>query len=379
MRSSLPRIDVVAIAATLALSAASLSAHEPRRHAYQLERLVSDETGKAAHQDANLINGWGVAFNPNGFVWVANNHTGTSTLYDGAGNRQTLVVTVPGRPGDSALGSPTGIVFNGSSNFVVAKGTTSGPSRFLFATEEGVIAGWAPNVDATNALGVVATPDAVYKGLALGANGTDVFLYATDFGGGKVDVFDKTFAPVSAPGRFTDRGLPAGYAPFGIQNINGDIYVTFASKQPGETDETAGPGLGVVDVFDADGNLLRRVASHGKLNAPWGLALAPAGFGKFANDLLVGNFGDGAILAFDARSGEFRGRLRGADGHLLKVDGLWGMAFGNGILQQPTNALFVAAGPADETHGLYAKITGVTGGRADDHPQSQSDQSDSDE
>src|SRR4051812_34787399 len=370
MRSNLPRIDIVAIAATLALSAASLSAHEQRRPAYQLERLVSDETGKAAHQDANLINGWGVAFNPNGFVWVANNHTGTSTLYDGAGNRQTLVVTVPGRPGDSALGSPTGIVFNGSSNFVVAKGTISGPSRFLFATEEGVIAGWAPNVDATNALGVVATPDAVYKGLALGANGTDVFLYATDFAGGKVDVFGKAFAPVSAPGRFIDRGLPAGYAPFGIQNINGDIYVTFARKQPGETDETAGPGLGVVDVFDADGNLLRRVASHGKLNAPWGLALAPAGFGKFANNLLVGNFGDGAILGFDAHSGEFRGRLRAADGHLLKVDGLWGMAFGNGILQQPTNALFVAAGPADETHGLYAKITAVTGGRPDDHAES---------
>ena len=351
----------------LCLGAAQpLSAHE-REHkdAYQLHNLVSDQAGKADHQDANLVNGWGVAFNPNGFVWVANNHTGTSTLYDGLGNPQPLVVTIPG-PGDGAPGSPTGIVFSGSSNFVVSNGTVSGASRFIFSTEAGTIAGWAPTVNATSAIEVVPAAGAIYKGLALGANGIDVLLYATDFAGRKVDVFDKNFHPVSAPGGFLDRGLPGDYSPFGIQNINGDIYVTYAKKEEGEDDETAGPGLGFVDVFDADGNLIRRIASRSKLDAPWGLALAPAGFGKFANDLLVGNFGDGAILAYDAHSGDFKGRLRTADGHLLKVDGLWGMAFGNGISSQPTGTLFVAAGPDDEAHGFYGAITAVTGGRADD-------------
>jgi uncharacterized protein (TIGR03118 family) len=356
------------LALLLALGLARpVSAHErEHRGAYQLRQLVSDQPGKADHMDANLINGWGVAFNPNGFVWVANNHTGTSTLYDGDGNVQTLVVTIPGAPGESALGSPTGIVFSSSANFVVGNGTASGPSRFIFSTEEGVIAGWAPNVNLNSAIGVVATPGAVYKGLALGGNGTDVLLYATDFANGKVDVFDKAFKPVMAAGGFADPGMPEDFSPFGIQNMNGDIYVTFAKKEAGAHDETAGKGLGFVDVFDGDGNLIHRVASRGALNAPWGLALAPAGFGKFGGNLLVGNFGDGNILAFDAHSGDFRGRLRTADGRPLKVDGLWGMAFGNGINKQPTSTLFVAAGPEDETHGSYGAISAVSGGRLDD-------------
>jgi uncharacterized protein (TIGR03118 family) len=313
----------------------------------------------ADHLDKNLLNAWGVAFNPNGFVWVSDNHAGVSTLYDGLGNPQSLVVAIPAAPGNSGSGSPTGIVFSSSNDFVVSNGTVSAPSRFIFASEDGVISGWAPSVDTTHAIRAAATPNAIYKGLALGANGTGNLLYATDFHNAKVDVFDKSFSPVSVPGGFADPNIPAGFAPFGIQNIGGALFVTYAKQDAQRVDDAHGPGLGFVNVFDANGHLLRRVASRGKLNSPWGLALAPADFGKFSNRLLVGNFGDGAILAFDLHSGQFKGRLRNADGQPLKIDGLWGLQFGNGIQNQPTSALFFAAGPDDENHGLYGSIKAV--------------------
>jgi uncharacterized protein (TIGR03118 family) len=192
--------------------------------------------------------------------------------------------------------------------------------------------------------------------LALAANGQGNFLFAADFHNARIDIFDAAFQPVTWAGAFVDPKLPAGYAPFGIQNLQGNLYVAYAKQDVDARDEVPGPGLGLVDVFDASGKLIRRVATGGRLNAPWGLALAPADFGRFSNALLVGNFGDGRITAYDARSGETLGQLRGPDGRRLVIPGLWGLAFGNGISSQPTGTLFFAAGINDEADGLYGRI-----------------------
>ena len=326
---------------------------------YSVTNLVSDLPGVAAHQDTDLVNAWGIAFNPNGFVWVANNGTGTSTLYDGHGVKQSLTVSIP-PGGGKPTGNPTGIVFSSSDNFQVSNGSANGPSRFIFATESGQIAGWAPNVNFTNALvAKTSTDGAIYKGLALGANGSEQRLYATDFHNGKIDVYDQGFHLTTAPGGFIDPNLPQGFAPFGIQNVNGDLYVTYAKQDADREDDVKGAGLGFVDVFDPNGHLINRVASEGVLDAPWGIALAPSGFGPFSNALLVGNFGDGTINAFDVKTHSFLGVLRNAQGDPLSIDGLWGLSFGNGINGQPIDTLFAAAGPSDEMHGLYARIDAV--------------------
>ena len=325
---------------------------------YKQRNLVSDGTIPAAHVDPNLVNGWGVAFNPYGFVWVAAADGTVSTLYDGNGVVQSLVVAIPS-PTMTTGGNPTGIVFNGSEAFVVTKGMLSGPSRFLFATEQGVIAGWAPNVDLTHAVKVVdrSKLGTNYKGLAISGDGLTQLIYATDFYHARVDVFDSKFQPVMLPsGRFKDPGIPAGYAPFGIQAINGDIYVTYAKQDASMTDEVACPGCGYVSVFKPNGKFARRIATRGALNAPWGLALAPAAFGTFHNALLVGNFGDGRINAFGASSGTPLGNLRRQDGASVRIEGLWGMQFGNGLNNQPVDTLFFAAGPNDEEHGLYGRL-----------------------
>jgi len=355
--STITRGIAAAVALALAFGSASLIAQHGKA-GYVQHNLVSDGSIAADHTDANLVNAWGVAFNPFGFVWVANNHTGTSTLYDGDGNPQALVVSIPTPTADSG-GSPTGIVFNASSGFAVTGASGSGPSRFLFATEDGVIAGWAPAADPTHAIMAVdnSIGDAIYKGIALSAGGSGQLLYATDFHNAKIDVFDATFAPVAlAASAFVDPGIPAGFAPFGIQAIGGNIYVTYAMQDADAVDDVHGKGLGYVDAYDPNGNLIRRVASRGALNAPWGLAVAPAGFGAFSHDLLVGNFGDGVINAFDLKNGTPTGELRGADNRPLAIDGLWGIAFGNGLANQPVNTLFFAAGPNDEANGLYGRI-----------------------
>jgi uncharacterized protein (TIGR03118 family) len=351
------------------VTTAAVSIAQAAGNSYQQQNHVSDGTIPADHTDRNLVNAWGIAFNPTAFVWVTDNKTGLSTLYDGFGNPQSLVVAIPG-PDDKTPGSPTGIVFNSFPNdFRV--GTAA--SAFIFATEQGVIAAWAPAVDLTHAIRKVTRPDTVYKGLALAANGTATFLYAADFRGAKIDVYDRNFALVTTPGGFRDASIPPGFAPFNIQNIQGNLYVAYAKQDDARVDEVAGAGLGFVNVFDANGNRIRRIASRGRLNAPWGLALAPADFGKFSNRLLVGNFGDGTILAFDPHSGEFLGRLRAVNGKPLQIDGLWALVFGNGVQNQPTSTLFFAAGPDDENHGLYGTITPAPGGRDDDHDRDDDD------
>ena len=323
---------------------------------YEQHNLVSDGPVPADFVDPALVNAWGLVASPTSPFWVADNGTGLSTLYNGnTGAKVALTVTVPGKP--------TGVVFNGGASFVVTNGTQSGPARFIFASEDGTISGWNPAVPPSTQAHVAvdnSASGAVYKGLAIATTAAGDFLYATNFHAGTVDVFDHAFHPV--PGGFTDPDLPAGYAPFGIRTLGGLIYVTYALQDADKEDDVAGEGHGFVDAFDVHGSLVRRVASRGRLNSPWGLAIAPADFGKFGGNLLVGNFGDGKINAFDLGralgQGELqqRGQVLAADGRPIAIDGLWALAFGNGAAAGPANVLFFTAGPLDEAHGLFGRL-----------------------
>lgn len=350
-------LRLTALAFGLAVSAAVVA--DPGN--YIVHNLVSDQAGVADHQDLNLKNGWGIVFGPTNPVWVSDNTTGVATVYDGNGNPiltgnppQPLVVTIPG-------GVPTGITFNPSgTDFQITCGTppASAPALFLWATENGTIAAWRGACGSTAVtIPTTATPNGVYKGIAIAGDGAmDFRLFAADLFNGKIQVFDHNFMPTTAPGGFVDPNLPPGFAPFNILSLQGNLYVSYAFHVAGDHDETPGPGLGIVDVFDADGFLIERVATGGKLNAPWGMAFAPADFGKFSGMLLVGNFGDGTINAFDTKNNTFAGQLRTGNGHVLAIDGLWGIAFGNNFRAQPANTLFFAAGPNDESDGLYGTI-----------------------
>jgi uncharacterized protein (TIGR03118 family) len=345
--------DSRVVSATLTVNAPS---------AYFMSSLVSDGAVPAVTTDTNLVNPWGIVFAPGAPVWVANNATETSTLYDGNGSKIPLTVSLPAGLNGSA--DATGIVFNASTtDFVVTNGTTSAAARFLFDGEGGTILGWSPTVDGTHAF--IGYDDgaggAVYKGLAIANDGTANHLYATDFHNGKVDVFDKSFAKVAVAGGFTDSTLPAGYNPFGIQavQIGGQtrIVVTYAKKDPNSDDEVQGAGLGLVDVFDTGGTLVTHlVPEGGALNAPWGIALAPANFGTLSNALLIGNFADGVIHGYDPATGAFVGTLADGTGAPIATPGLWGIAFGNGARNQLTTTLFFAAGIANEVDGLYGRI-----------------------
>ena len=355
----------VAVAAcALALCTAALADKDnSKAGGYAVTNLVSDVPGLTTNQDANLVNGWGVVAGPTTPMWVSDNGSGKSTVYDGTGALK-LTVTIPSATG-SGQGVPTGIVFNlgasPTSNDFLVSGAGSA-ARFMWSTEDGAIAAWAGGASAT--IRFVATDGAVYKGLAMAGDGNTHFrLYAADFHNGKIDVIDSGFVKTSVSGGFADPQVPATFHPFNIMNIQGNLYVSYAlCCEPNSDDEVAGRGLGYVNVFDADGNLIKRVASRGKLNAPWGMALAPAGFGKFSHHLLVGNFGDGTINAYDLVDASFAGQLRSASGQPIVIDGLWGIAFGNGFQQQPATTLFFAAGPNDESEGVYGKIEALPGG-----------------
>jgi uncharacterized protein (TIGR03118 family) len=339
---------ILIAAATLAAAAAVLAAATPaaENNAYVQHNLVSDGSVPADHTDSHLVNAWGLTSLPGSPWWVADNGTDVSTLYAADGTPRPLVVSVPN--------APTGAVSNTGSSFVVG----SGPALFLFSTEEGKLLGWNMSVGTTaQVVADKSGEDAIFKGLAIAGDR----LYATDFHNGKVDVFDGSFGDVNTPGAFVDPSIPAGYAPFGIQNIGGNIFVTYAKQDADAEDDVAGQGLGFVDEYDADGTLIGRVATHGQLNSPWGLALAPASFGRFGGDLLVGNFGDGQITAFERQpNGSFepRGQLRSESGGILTIDGLWALQFGKGALANngPTDTLFFTAGPDEESHGLFGTI-----------------------
>ncbi len=339
---------------------------------YQQINLVSDIPGLAAHTDPRLQNPWGVSLSPDGDFRVDDNHTGLSTVYDANGRSDSGTVAIPLPPGstNTSPAAPDGTVLNTTSGFVISEDGRSAPATSIFATEDGTIAAWNQQVDRNHALLEVddSGAGAVFKALTQGSNAQGTFLFATDFHNGTVDVFDSHFHQVRLAGSFTDPNLPAGFAPFGIKNIGGTLFVTYAKQlAPDNHDDQAGPGNGFIDEFDTNGNLIERFASQGPLNSPHGMALAPADFGVFSNALLVGNFGDGRINAFDLKTGRFLGQLSDAAGRPIINVGIWGMTFGNGAGGTSPNTLYFAAGINGENDGLFASISLANPGKPGDH------------
>ena len=327
--------------------------------------LVANTPGLAPVTDPHLINPWGIALNPStGAFWVADDGSGVSTLYDDTGQPfppgAPLIVTIPPPAGSPArtTSTPTGTAFNGGSGFAVSENGTTAPAQFLFATEDGTISGWSPAVDGTHAILAVdnAPRKAVYKGLALGDNATGTFLFAANFESGTIDVFDQQFRPATLPGSFSDPAIPAGFAPFNIANLGGKLFVTYAKQNATKDTDVAGPGNGFVDVYDTNGVLLQRLASGGPLNSPWGAAIAPASFGDFANDVLIGNFRDGHITAFDPNTGALVGQLKDNQGNAIAVDGLWALMVAPGTSTAPANTLFFSAGSRPQQRGAFGKL-----------------------
>jgi uncharacterized protein (TIGR03118 family) len=342
----------------------NFEALEPRcllATAYIASDLVSSEPGVAAIHDPSLVGATGIALSPTqGPFWVTSQGADLSTLY-GGGVAGAPLVKVPlevATPG----GSPTGIVFNPTTDFLVSSGPVTAPAIFIFASESGAVSGWHPAVPPPPPATVAqpafqASDGSIYTGLALAHNGSGNFLYLADFHNGQIDVLDASFQSTTLAGSFADPNLPAGFAPFNVAAIGDQLFVTYARQDAEADDADDGPGRGFISVFDLNGNFQRRLVSRGKLNAPWALTRAPAGFGDFSGDLLVGNSGDGRINAYDVTTGAFQGTLRQSPGRPLEIDGLRGLAFGNGVSAGDTTTLFYAAGPKDQTHGLFGKIT----------------------
>ncbi len=307
---------------------------------YTVTNLVSNQKGKAKHRDANLVNAWGIASFSGGPLWVSDAGTGLSTFYDSKGVK-VGTVTIPGA--NQGQGSPTGMVANATQDFQVSQSGQSGHALFIFDTLDGTISGWNPSVNAASAVIAVKTSGAAYTGLAFGVNKKADFIYAANAASGMVEMYDGSFNLVSS---FTDPNLPKGSAPYGIQNIKGQLFVTFVT----------GTG-GVVDIFSTAGKLIKTFTKSKNLNEPWGLALAPKNFGKASNAILVGNLGNGRINAFDANSGKFIGALENTKGKAIVIDGLWGLAFGQGGGKngQP-DQLFFTAGPNDYVNGSFGVI-----------------------
>ncbi|MBU6402520.1 MAG: TIGR03118 family protein, partial [Verrucomicrobia bacterium] len=330
-------------------------------NAFLQQNLVSDLPGLAENTDTNLLNPWGIAASPTGPLWVSDNHTGIVTVYNGTGAVLSLVVTIPPPAGGMPPAAPSGMIFNSTSDFIAVSNT---PARFIFSTEDGTLSAWS---NGTNALLKVdhSTAGVVYKGLAMGASGGSNYLYATDFHNGRIEVFDGTFADVTAAFPFADSTIPTGFAPFGVQNLNGSLYVAYAKQDADKHDDVQGPGNGFVNVFDTAGHLVKRLISNGALNSPWGMVIAPPGFGPFGGKLLVGNFGDGTINVFDPSSGARLGLLQTPAGQPIANPGLWGLLVGNGGNGGDTNSVYLTAGiPAGgnfEDHGLLARVSPLTG------------------
>jgi uncharacterized protein (TIGR03118 family) len=360
-----PRSINVGRSLTMATVAVALAACSDNDHVlnvvtplnqFTIANLVADQ-GIATTIDPNLVNPWGIAFGPTGLLWVANNGTGVSTVYNGNGTKVPLTVTIPGANGEQ--GVPTGVVLNTTGDFVIVgigpvQLPQIGAATFIFAGEDGTISAWNPSAPNNSAVLVAdhSATGAVYKGIAMAQNGGANFLYATNFHANTVDVYDKNFALVNS---FTDENMAAGFAPFGIATINGKLYVSYAKqKAPDNHDDDAGIGNGFIDVFNPDGSLVKRLVSGGVLNSPWGMVVAPTGFSRFAGNLIVGNFGDGLIGAYDVNTGAFVDNLRGTDGNPIQLSGLWGLAFGP---FPGSTVMYFSSGPNDETHGLVGTLT----------------------
>jgi uncharacterized protein (TIGR03118 family) len=332
----------------LLAAAAILTATSGWADTYSWTNFQSDIAGVAQHVDSNLVNPWGMAASATGIIWVSDNGTGVSTLYNQDGTARSLIVEIPTAARNRGTANPTGVVFNNTGFFQVTKNGNSAPALFIFVSEDGSISGWNPTLDQTHAIIAVDNGTnrgrnrAIYKGATLGVANGHNFLYVTDFHTGKVETYDENFHQVT-PNGFVDPNLPEGYAPFGIRDFNGEIFVTYAKQDHAKEDDVACPGCGFVNVFDTSGNFLRRLISNGNLNAPWGLALVE-------DELWVGNFGDGLINVYDPITGNFIQTLMRADGTPLQFDGLWDMLpLGGGV--------YFTAGIADEGHGLFGIIT----------------------
>jgi uncharacterized protein (TIGR03118 family) len=374
--AQLGMVCALSVAACGGGSSGGQAAPPPAAMGFSDTALVSNSNtvvGTALTIDANLQNPWGIAFAPGSPFWISDNNNNLSTLYTGIGTNETQGVTGSPNVGvaipASAAGvaaNPTGQVYNGNGGFMIATNNGQESALFIFDGEGGTIAAWAKDSGAT---AVTAYDDgvanagnhAVYKGLAIGTVGGATFLYATDLHNNKVDVFDTNFSkPAAMQGKFVDPNIPAGFAPFGIAALNGNLYVTFAKQDSAMHDEIAGAGLGYVDIFDFSGNLISQFASAGPLNAPWGIAIAPAGFGSLQGDVLIGNFGDGMINIFSPNGtalANAEGPLMSSAGQPFVFPGLWSLVFGNGDTDKPVTTLFYTAGFADQTDGVFGGIT----------------------
>jgi uncharacterized protein (TIGR03118 family) len=347
--------------------------HEDHRHihreqeetSYAQTNLVSDGFVPATTMDPNLINPWGLTLSATSPFWVSDNGTGVTTIYTGAGAKVNVggleAITIAAPPEQTSPASPTGDVFNiAGSGFNITSNGQTGSSVFIFATEDGTISGWNPKVNPASSVLAVDNSQggagAVYKGLAIAQTEDGTFLYAANFRNGTVDVFNDHFKQVDS---FTDPKVPAGFAPFNVQVLDGHLFVTFALQNDAKHDDVAGPGNGFVDEFDLEGHLLHRVASGGVLNSPWGLAIAPPGFGEFANDLLVGNFGDGTINVFDPKNDHFLGKLEGANGAPITIGDLWALVPGTGNAGTDPNKIYFTAGVQNEAHGLFGSLSAI--------------------
>jgi uncharacterized protein (TIGR03118 family) len=363
MKTKLNQFYPLVAAGALAFAATpAIADHGSRTNSGYLQfNLVSDISTNAFRTDARLLNPWGLAAGP-GSIWVNDNHSGLTTVYGPSGRRSDFAINIPAPGGGPA--APTGLVFNDTSKFVISNGNRHDESTFVMSTEDGTLTAWSQRISGPDAVIVATTPDAVYKGLALArdTNGAP-HIYAANFHGGVVDVFDGQFQYVSS---FTDSNLPPNFAPFNVRNIRGKLFVTFAlQKLPDAEDDQAGPGNGYIDIFDTDGTMLRHFASQGVLNSPWGLAVAPANFGKFSRALLVGNFGDGTINAFDLLSGKSLGPLTQPNGDPIVIAGLWALSFERDEVfdrecEFNAQRLYFTAGPNDEEDGLLGLIQPVS-------------------
>ena len=376
---------VIAMCVTVASAVRGDDGKDPAKgsNRYIVTNLTSDLPGIAPNTDPVLRNAWGVTFTPGASpFWIADNATGCSTLYDGNGMPQPQPTALrvklplpggsvpatackhadPNNPPNPTPAAPTGLVWNPTATFLVPH--TTSPATFIWDTEDGTISAWTGGLTPPDqaVLAVDNSAGAVYKGLVFGTNAHGVFLFATNFGAGTIDVFAPNgsagFRPATSTeidGGFTDPDIPAGFAPFGIQNINGDLFVTYALQNAAKHDDVAGSGNGSINIFDTDGHLLRRFASRGALNSPWGLARASFAFGRFSGDILVGNFGNGEINAFDS-DGNFRGTLKDSSGTPVVIDGLWTLTLGGGR-KSSSDTLYFTAGPNHETDGVFGTIT----------------------
>jgi uncharacterized protein (TIGR03118 family) len=348
--------------------------HEVHRHihheteeetSFAQTNLVSDGFVPAVTTDPNLVNPWGLAHSATSPFWVSDNGMGVTTIYTGAGTPVNVAghtaITIATPPGQTSPASPTGDVFNiAGTGFNITSGGHTGSSVFIFATEDGTISGWNPNVNSGSSVLAVDNSQggtgAVYKGLAIAQTEDGTFLYAANFRNGTVDVFDQNFKQVKS---FTDPNVPAGYAPFNVQVLDDHLFVTFALQNAAKHDDVAGAGHGFVDEFDLEGHMLHRVASGGVLDSPWGLAIAPPGFGEFANDLLVGNFGDGTINVFNPKNDHFLGKLEGANGAPITIGDLWALIPGTGAAGSDPNKIYFTAGVQNEAHGLFGSLAAI--------------------